>query len=362
MWAAAHPIIFTLFFWDKGDQVKRDPTKEPSDAVLRDIKGLKPNRRPGDRQIRQPLREIQRERLIRYQDRAAACGTSWMVLSRRTKSGLEARTVAPLRCGWRGCPTCGTSARRYLLDRIGAAPWRRMLTITIPPSCVTKHVAWASTGEYIDWITRWIRKDARKHWQDWIPEGMPVEEFARRRWRPDYAWVLEMQPGTEYPHWHILLTSTPVWDKQRFADLVTRLRSAWQAYLKAEQTPHIHIRNPRNNRAAAWYVSTYCGKDLPPAWILAILGRRRIWGTSLPREKKTLTGWAVDCIITDSDAMDQVTDPEAWGESHGWHYGYLVELSCTCWFRPYHPPVLDPALLVSIGPICTGIGSFGAAP
>ena len=261
----------------------------------------------------------------------ATCADGYASM-RRTQGGVTYRILAPMGCGRRSCGVCGPAGRLRMGARLAGYEWRRMITLTLPREGSVCD-AWRGISGAVRKFLRWMRGDMGENPGDYLqgraaPWAPGLGEVAT-----EYAWALEEQPGSGWPHLHLLSGARSVWGAQWEA-LARRTKRAWQRAVGAKEAPVVHWKEIEGHRAAANYVTKYVTKvALAPMWY-AILGKRRVFGSSLRVKRKELIGWKCDGVVSGREGRLQLEIPAVYRPGTEWAYGWREEIGSSCWFRP----------------------------
>lgn len=247
--------------------------------------------RPVDRG--DPLKGSERAAFRHLRTRAALCGRAVAILDRCLPApGVHLERVAvPMRCGVRECETCFAAARQEASSRM-EGPWQQFVTVTMRQTQCSRSHAWRHASRWISRLMErvqeavkrgpricksWNCRHRREHVQANVKSG-----------KLEYAWALEPHESL-WPHWHI------AWN----ADYVCYdwLREAWA------EINGFGIQNIRTNKVytpsgISHYMAEYMSKARYPTWILAILYRRRIWASTIPKRRVWDGGYALVDIVT----------------------------------------------------------------
>lgn len=307
--------------------------------VLRKAKAWERRGEPSDPRHTRALPSVvlthaERHLLRMGADKRAMCGSAW-IDARRVIGPDEVRTLVPLRCGRRDCRVCGKGARDRMLARIQSEAWERMVTFTVGPELGIRD-SWLETSSWVDGITRWMRADAKENPDDWRPTQVSGWKKGTHDFKLRYMWALEEQPGTHMPHLHFLVNARSQWDRARFDALAARLRGAWRRITGMAREPNVHIHNILRPDLASYYVTAYATKSLPDPVLIAILGRRRIFGTNVAY-KVDRPAWTVERIVPLVEGDNQSADPTTFDPEGGWSWAWWADLGLSCWRRPVEP-------------------------
>lgn len=249
--------------------------------------------------------------------------------------------MMPLPCGSRMCPECGMELRKRAQQRMEAGPageageqdaWRTVITLTMRYGDVDGALAWERIGS---WVSRWMA--ASRRW-----------ERRNRPWMLDcsrqYAWVLE-QTKRGWPHVHIIL-ARPYTTHDREAAYHSWACDAWEkitgCYVsrkfvrKRDGRLHgigVDIQPVVSEVAAAKYLSLYLSKSILEPWHYAVLGRKRVWSTTVAPVKEETKGWRLRRVI------EEIEDPSVSDKAHerlesaGWRPVWMMESGLSMWER-----------------------------
>lgn len=265
------------------------------------------------------------DRLQRYETRIGNCNSVWGILARERTDPDGTRwidrTALPLRCGHRACPTCGEAARGKAAARMFAA-WKTTITLTLPHQ-LTRAEQWRSVGR---WVSRWCH--ALVKWLRRHRPGSPVE----------YAWVLESH-YSGYPHVHVVLEYDCRGSRTQWQEFARWIRSAWRS-ITGLSVRWVRVEPVRTSAEKLKnYLLKYLTKASYDLSHYAMIGRRRMWATSLPAVPIEPKGWVLETIQTHDLVEPNLVEPiESTPLAHdGWHIVWRGE-------RSYYAtrPVQDP--------------------
>lgn len=252
---------------------------------------------------------------FRLQRRLDLCGLAHAQLERVDSDGMRHRMVMPLPCGHRACETCGPPMREAASRRM-RHPWRSMITLTVPRT-VSSDDAWRSMSS---WVSRWMAA-----WRRWMQRNRPEESR-------EYAWVLEdHQDG--YPHVHIVLAASITGSRQRWMAMRDWVWSSWRSVTGLE-CRRLKIEALRSGSATRAYITKYLSKASYQVWHYALIGRRRMWGTSLKATPAIPSGWRLERILTEQDSPAASQEVAERMIQAGWAREWTSESGVECWIRP----------------------------
>lgn len=249
----------------------------------------------------QEAARLSEDALARMADQAAkmaACGSRWARMSLAADTapaGLAHQRFQAIRCGQRGCPTCGPRARRRQGERLrpGAAHhpagvwWKTTILLTVARSNIDiePEEAWRRIGK---WTTRFLAALRRRNLRRWpgIDKTDP---------RMHYAWVIEAHPkAPEWPHVHVVL-SMPYPILNNDGEWYEWSRRLWAKITGANILPRVSWKRIWSAPGMANYLVPYLTKCKmhPEHW--AILYRRRLMASTLPATPKPEPeGWRIE--------------------------------------------------------------------
>jgi len=238
-----------------------------------------------------------RERLRVSLEKLKACRMRWLRFRRTTKAkegDWDERMALEMPCGLRVCPYCGEEARKNAGSRLmpgqfhspARVRWRTFLTLTFPRDGHDPAGWWRRAGYYIG---RFWQKMKRAIWK-WY--GIRCKDRKKHPWTY-YGWVIEPTPSNpEWPHVHMAF-SMP-W----FGDLSSKAMWQWSEFAKRTWNECIgatslwrHWSEVKDPQRAAKYLVKYLTKSGWEDETLALMYRRRQWGTNLPAPPSEPAGW-----------------------------------------------------------------------
>lgn len=310
---------------------RRTGQSGPAEPLLATDGLSRPERRQGRRIESGPdgrsavvLSPEEREWLKRGEGKAAMCAGTWAVFGRATKAGnqpLEERMATPMMCGRRACQHCMETHRKKKRSRV-EGPWKTFITITYSHRGVRVDEAWRAVHGWLSRLAAWMRKRFRG-------EGMP---------KMDYAWVLEPHKSG-HPHVHLCSTlewiDIPLW-KRKWSE-ITCLPVEW-----------LKVKRVWSSDGVCYYLAKYLEKAVMSNEVLALLGRRRLFASTLPALPEPDATWTRIGYMTEKRVWSEVENAEIWRLELGWRLKRKHEGALVTWVRDWSCPVLA-ALAVRYG-------------
>jgi len=225
-------------------------------------------------------------RAFRIQAKVQRCKTSFGRLEKIEPAGhgKQIRRIRwiPLECGHRACESCGRKLREKASKRMWF-PWRSTITLTVPHT-IPKERAWENMS---GWVSRYMSA-----WRKWMHEHEPDESR-------EYAWVLE-DHKSGYPHCHIVMQRDCEGTYEKWSKFADWSRKAWQD-ITGLPVVWWRIEKLRKASATSAYITKYLHKSSYNPWHYALIGRRRMWGTSLHPPEIISEGYRLESILDSID-------------------------------------------------------------
>lgn len=277
-----------------------------------------------------------RERLWQQRRQAMGCGVRWGAYRRFEDAGshvVEHRIACRTTCGTRGCPDCMRRRRDRVAAR-AAMDAGVFVTLTVSSNVMSCRDAWLSVGEWVSALCQSMRRVVREEGQRTIDVRPESQEDALASWvsggierRPpgplQYSWVVEPH-NSGWPHIHMLIGADRI--------SVEWLRPEWQRIV-GDEAANVDITPVDDAAGAIRYLTAYVTKARLTLDILAVMHRKRIFGTTMPVSVPRVVQWSEDETTTPDEAARQVRDPRMWGVNEGWRVDDSSHAGCAWWAR-----------------------------
>lgn len=277
-----------------------------------------------------------RETLHAQRRAALSCGTRFAAFRRFEDAGshaVEHRMAVRTSCGTRGCPDCMQDRR----ERIGYRamfPAAIFATFTVSSAEWSCRDAWIQVGEWVSKLAQRIRQTARKPHQTVLRKTLAAQQLALENWIEggthrrgpgpvQYAWVVEPH-ASGWPHVHVLFGLD--WIDYNW------LRAEWKKIVRTERA-NVHCERVFEVEGACRYLTEYISKSILTLDILAVMHRRRIFGTTIPKVIDRIATWSREEETHADDAFRQASRPEDWGVNDGWKVDPSSYSGCALWSR-----------------------------
>jgi hypothetical protein len=179
-----------------------------------------------------------------------------------------------------------------------------------------------------------VRQRSRGKRCDELRKNLDANELAITNWetggthrRPpgpiQYAWVVEPH-ASGWPHIHLLIGV-------EYIDY-NWLRDEWRKIVRT-QSANVHCERVHDVEGACRYLSKYISKSVLTLDILAVMHRRRIFGTTIPTVVDKVAMWSVEKETHSDTAYHQAHCPRTWGINEGWQLHPESYTGCTVWSR-----------------------------
>ena len=214
------------------------------------------------------------------------CRTRAVVLERRLPAAGAhwERIAVTMGCGGRNCLFCFEAQRKRAAERI-CGNWTQFLTLTLNHWPGMQVYAWRNISRWASELMAAFRKASYEDGKiclcgkDCEKESHPV--MTNRDRKLGYAWVVEPTKN-DWPHLHIGLTTGYVcyeWLMRKWAE-ITGMAPRVKKMISVQ-----------DEKGICNYLAPYLTKSVWKDWILAVMYRKRLYGTTNRVGREWSGGW-----------------------------------------------------------------------
>lgn len=255
-------------------------------------------------------------------ERAGDCGSLCVHFRRESRAdggALEERMLCRFGCGLRVCEDCDRKRRDRMQFRL-LGPWVTTVTLTVPHDSWLRRDAWTSMSRFMNLFFKRVEYLVNS-WQVKTADGGPLR----------YAWVLE-EHEDHWPHVHIAWTVSYLEH--------ARLQAIWGEILGYVK-PHVWIERIKKTGRLCRYLCKYATLGEMSREILAVMHRRRLFGTTERCLKRPSEGWEIWYRTNVEDAEKILENPALALVPQGWIVRAAVEGMYAQWYR-FVPEGVEP--------------------
>jgi len=227
------------------------------------------------------------------------CGRAVAVLEgpSRDVAGAIDRIAVPMRCGLRCHESCFSRSKNHAAYRM-EGPWETFWTPTIRQDGCSKLHAWRMASK---WASRLM-----KRMRDAVASGPRVCRAIMCGHREEhneievdggvleYAWCVEPHESL-WPHWHVATNAKRV--------CYDWLREVWRE-VTLNGWSGIQVKKVSSPKRIAWYMAEYMTKAVFTDWILAIMFRKKLWWSTIPKKQRDSSQFLVTDLLTKETALN----------------------------------------------------------